>query len=129
MFRAAGRYLAQESYLTISPFTRGLLRALPASAARPIALRRARKIAERYLNGNVRRIGQFLLLEVPESVTIGTAPASIGCVYYEATLRELLRLLIGGIGAIDHVRCTGRGEGTCEWRADWRTFDRSASLD
>ena len=34
--------------------------------------------------------------------------------------------LIGSIGAVEHIRCSGRGEGTDEWRADWRSFDRSA---
>jgi hypothetical protein len=32
-----------------------------------------------------------------------------------------VRLLVGGTGAVEHVRCTSRGEGTCEWRAEWRS--------
>ena len=44
----------------------------------------------------------------------------------EAMLRELLKLMIGSVGSVDHVRCAGRGEGTCEWRADWKTFDATA---
>jgi hypothetical protein len=102
------------------------LRLLPSVVARPLALRRARKIATRYANGTVRRVGGYVLLDVPRSVTLNTAPSSIGCAYYEAMLRELLRLLIGGVGSVDHVRCAGRGEGTCEWRADWKTFEASA---
>jgi hypothetical protein len=129
VFRGAGRFLARESYKTISPVTRKLLRLLPAAMARPVAYKRAQKIAGRYLNGNVRRVSNFLHLEVPRSVTLGTAPGAIGCVYYESALRELLRFLIGSIGAVEHVRCSGRGEGTCEWRADWRTFDRTAGLE
>lgn len=127
VFRAAGRYLARESYSTISPVTRRLLRVLPSVLARPLALRRSRAIAQRYANGTVRRVGGYVLLEVPRSVTLNTAPASIGCAYYEAMLRELLRLLIGGVGSVDHVRCAGRGEGTCEWRADWKTFEASSA--
>jgi predicted hydrocarbon binding protein len=126
VFRAAGRYLARESYGTINPFTRGLLRFVPSVVARPLALRRVRAIAGRYANATVRRVGGYVLLEVPRSVTLNTAPASVGCAYYEAMLRELLRLLIGGVGSVDHVRCAGRGEGTCEWRADWKTFEASA---
>jgi predicted hydrocarbon binding protein len=129
VFRAAGQFIARESYHTISPVVRKLLRLLPAAMARPIAFKRAQKIVGRYLNGNVRRVSNFLHLEVPRSVTLGTAPGTIGCVYYEAALRELLRYLIGSIGAVEHVRCTGRGEGLCEWRADWRTFDRAAGLE
>jgi hypothetical protein len=129
VFRAAGRLLARQSYRTISPVTRKMMRLLPSAMARPLAFRHARKIAGRYLNGNVRRVGTFLLLDVPRSITLGTAPGSIGCTYYESSLRELLLLLIGSIGAVEHVRCNGRGEGTDEWRADWRSFDRTAGLD
>jgi predicted hydrocarbon binding protein len=53
-------------------------------------------------------------------VTIDSAKGSIGCAYYEAGLAELLRLLINGGGAVDHVRCVARGEGMCSWRAEWR---------
>lgn len=129
VLRAAGRYLARQSYRTISPVSRKMMRLLPSAMARPLAFRHARKIAGRYLNGNVRRVGTFLLLDVPRSITLGTAPGSIGCTYYESSLRELLLLLIGSIGAVEHVRCAGRGEGSCEWRADWRSFDRAAGLN
>jgi hypothetical protein len=121
VFRAAGRYLALESYTTISPITRKLLRLLPSIIARPWALRRSRRLAARYLNGTVRRVGGYVLLDVPRSVTLGAAPGSVGCAFYESALRELLRLLIGSIGSVDHIRCDARGEGTCEWRADWRS--------
>jgi predicted hydrocarbon binding protein len=120
VFRVAGQYLAREAYLTIPGFTRRMARVLPSLFARPIVLRRVRKIAERYLNASVRRVGGFIRLEVPNSVTLGTAPHSIGCAFYEASLRELLRLLVGNVGGIEHVQCKARGEGTCEWRAEWR---------
>ena len=126
VFRAAGEYLAREAYKTINPVTRKMIRLLPSILARPIALRRTRSIAARYANGAVRRVGGYVLLEVPRSVTLNTAPGSIGCAYYEAMLRELLGQLIGGVGSVDHVHCAGRGEGTCEWRADWKTFEASA---
>jgi len=128
VFRAAGRYMGRQSYKTISPVSRKMMRLLPSAVARPLAYRRAKKIASRYLNGNIRRVGSFLLLEVPRSITLNTAPGGAGCTYYEASLRELLLLLIGSIGAVEHVRCSARGEGTCEWRADWRSFDRTAGL-
>ena len=129
VFRAAGRYLARESYRTINPISRRLIRLLPSMIARPLALRRTRGIARRYLNGEVRREGGYVLLDVPKSVTLNTGPGITGCAYYEAMLRELLTLLVGGSGAtgsVDHVRCAGRSEGTCEWRADWKTFEASA---
>src|SRR6476660_1443691 len=111
VFRAAGRFMAKQSYRTISPVTRKMMRLLPSAMARPLAFRHAKKIAARYLNGNVRRVGSFLLFDVPRSITLGTAPGGIGCMYYEASLRELLLLLVGSIGGVEHVRCSGRGEG------------------
>ncbi|MBI1809484.1 MAG: hypothetical protein HYR75_06245 [Gemmatimonadetes bacterium] len=120
VFREAGRGLARQSYKTISPVTRKLMLLLPALLARPIALRHARRVCARYLAGSVRRVGSSIMLEVRESVTLDVAPRQAGCAYYEAALRELMQLLVGGVGAVDQVRCASRGEGTCEWRAEWR---------
>ena len=120
VFRSAGRYLANEAYLTISPFTRRMLRALPAVLARPIALGRARRLMRRYINARVTRRGSSLLLEVPSPVTLNSAPRDTGCAYYEAVFREMLRLLVGTASVVEHIRCASRGEGDCQWRAEWR---------
>ena len=120
VFREAGRFFARQVYGTLSPVTRKLLRSLPALFTRPIALRQARRVATRYLQGSVRRVGGTILLEVEESVTRDAAPKLGGCSYYESALRELIQLMVGGVGAVDHVRCATRGEGHCEWRAEWR---------
>jgi predicted hydrocarbon binding protein len=124
VFRSAGRHLAKEAYLTLSATARRTILILPSLLARPLALRHARRIAARYFDGTIRRVGNYLMLEVPESVTIDTAPRAAGCTYYEAGLRELLRLLVGGGATVEHVRCASRGEGQCEWRAEWRPVDR-----
>ena len=120
VFREAGRSLARQSYRTITPPVRKLTRVLPALLSRPIALRHVRRISARYLGGSIRRVGSTILLVVPRSVTLDTAPRQGGCAYYESALRELMQLLVGGVGAVEHVRCAGRGEGSCEWRAEWR---------
>jgi hypothetical protein len=120
VFRAAGRFLAGEAYQTISPVARRMMLTLPAMLARPIALRHARRIAARYFNGTVARVGASVVLEVRESVTLDTAPKSVGCSYYEAGLHELLKLLVNGGGSVEHVRCAARNEGACSWRAEWR---------
>ncbi len=120
VFASAGRILAQQSLETTSPVTRRVILVLPSLLARPLALREARRIASRYLNGRIRRVGSSLLLEIPDSVTVDSAPHESGCAYYESVLRELVRLLIGGSGAVEHVRCAARGESVCEWRVDWR---------
>lgn len=120
VFASAGRILAHQSLETASPITRQVISGLPSPLARPLALREARRVAQRYLNGNIRRVGGSLMLVVPVSVTADSAPKERGCAYYESVLRELVRLLVGGSGAVEHVRCVSRGDPLCEWRADWR---------
>ena len=124
VFRAAGRHLAREAYAAIPAPTRRGLGALPPFLSRTIALRWLRRIAKRYLNGSVHRVGSSVVLKVSASVTLDSAPQGAGCAYYEASLRELLRLLTGGGGSVTHVRCGSRGEGVCEWTAEWRSVER-----
>ncbi len=120
VFRAAGRYLAREAYQTISPISRRLLLVLPGVLTRPIALGNTRRLGDRFFNGRVSRVGSSIYLEVIRSVTSTAAPRSIGCAYYEAGLKELLRLMVNSVGGVEHVRCSARGEGACTWRAEWR---------
>jgi hypothetical protein len=120
VFRAAGRHLANEGYQTISPYLRQTLRQLPAMLARPLALRAARRLSRRYLDGRVTRVGASLLLEVESPVSLDSAPRAVGCTYYEAALRELMQLLTGAAGGVEHVRCASRGEGSDQWKAEWR---------
>jgi hypothetical protein len=120
VFMSAGRILARISFERASPVTRRVILGLPSLLARPLALRQARRIAARYLNGRIRRVGGSLLLEIPYSVTVDSAPKERGCAYYEAVLQELVRLLAGRTAAVEHVRCVARGEVVCEWRAEWR---------
>ncbi len=127
VFRAAGRYLATQTYQAIPAATRGVISTLPGLLARPIVLRQIQHIAERSFDGSVRRLGSFLLLEVPRSITVHSAPRGVGCAYYEAFLRELLRLFGAGGDAVDHVRCAGRGERSCEWKAEWGVATRAVA--
>ncbi len=120
VFREAGRKFARQVYGTISPLTRKLMRTLPALLTRPLALRHVRRVARRYMHGTARRMGGSIILDVSGSVTRDAAPKLGGCAYYESALRELIQLMVGGVGAVDHVRCASRGEGSCEWRAEWR---------
>lgn len=120
VFRAAGRHLAGESYRTINGFTRRVMLVLPSLLSRPIALRKTRRLAGRYFNGRISRVGAMVYLEIPHSVTQDAAARSTGCTYYEAGLKELLRLMVNSGGAVEHVRCESRGEGACQWRAEWK---------
>lgn len=120
IFRAAGKRLAAQMYQAIPGARRALVRFLPAFISRPLALAAARRVAKRYLNGSVSRVGGYVMLTVPESATANTGPKGVGCTFYESAFGEVMRLLVAGGGAIEHVRCTERNEGSCEWRAEWR---------
>jgi hypothetical protein len=120
VFREAGRHLAREAYRTIPVVTRKLVRLLPSLVARPAALRRANRIAKRYLNGSMRRVGSSIFLTVPEPVMLEPTMRSRGCAFYESVLRELLYLLVHASGAVEHTRCVSREDGECEWKAEWR---------
>lgn len=122
VFREAGRVLARQTYARITAPSRALIRSLPTMIARPIALGHVRRIGMRFLGGSLRRVGATILLEVPDSPTKDAAPRQAGCAFYESILRELMQLLVGGVGAVEHVRCASRGEKTCEWRAEWRSI-------
>lgn len=122
VFREAGRGLARLTYARVPAVTRKLVRGLPTMLARPMALRHVRNIGTRFLGGSVRRVGATILLDVPGAVTRDAAPRQAGCAFYESVLRELMQLLVGGVGAVEHVRCASRGEQTCEWRAEWRSI-------
>lgn len=121
VFREAGRGVARQTYARIGGTSRRLVRSLPALLARPLALGHVRRISGRILDGSVRRVGATVLLEVRESVTRDAGPRLSGCTFYESALRELMQSLAGSVGAVEHVRCASRGEGTCEWRAEWRS--------
>ncbi|MEO6446955.1 MAG: hypothetical protein ABIZ91_15630 [Gemmatimonadaceae bacterium] len=125
VFRAAGRHLACEAYQTVGGVARRMMLLLPSLLARPIALRHARRLSRRYLNGRISRVGASIYLDVDQSVTFGTAPRSIGCTYYESALKELLRLLVNSVGGVEHVRCVAKGEGACSWRAEWKPISSS----
>lgn len=120
VFREAGRGLARQTYARVSGGSRKLIRTLPGLLARSMALSQVRRIAKRHLDADVRRVGASILMSVRNSVTIDSAPKLAGCTFYESALRELMQLLVGGVGAVEHVRCGSRGEGDCEWRAEWR---------
>lgn len=119
VFRSAGRHVAVEAYRTINGITRRLMLTMPRLLRRPIALRRLDRVATRYLDASVSRVGAMVYLEAARSVTVDAAPRSAGCTYYEAALKELLRLMLNTEAKVEHVQCASRGEGNCQWRVEW----------
>lgn len=120
LFRRAGAILADDAYESIPLPTRRAIRHLPRFLSRPMALKQLNTIATKFLDGTLTRSGSFLSLSVPESVTANGSPGSGGCVFYEEALRELMKLLVTPSPHVEHVQCTKRGEGACEWRVEWR---------
>jgi hypothetical protein len=121
LYRSAGSILANDIYQSISPTKRGIIRVMPGFISRPMALKQLEQAAEKYFGGTMERMGSFLSLKVPESVTVNGSPKSAGCSFYEIAFRDLLKLLVDAGDQVEHVHCAGRGEGWCEWRAEWRT--------
>jgi hypothetical protein len=119
VFRAAGRYLAEQAYQRVPAATRRVVRSLPRLISRPIIVRQVRRAARRYFAGTVARAGAALVLEVPAPITALGGDLAAGCAYYETGFREFLRLLVGSEGVVEHVRCASRHEGKCQWRAEW----------
>lgn len=120
VFRAAGRHLARQAYGALPGATRAMARGLPALVSRPIALRGVRRVAERYFDGTVRRLGDSIILSVPAAVTADAAPGPAAAAFYEAGLRELLQQLTGHDAAVQLVKFAARDAGISEWRAEWR---------
>jgi hypothetical protein len=119
IFREAGRHLARASFATLSPLTRNILVSFPGLMTRPMALRRLRRLAERYLSASVRRVGSYVFLGVGDAVAAEGEDTDAGRVFYEAALREYVALLVGASGAVEQTRSGARGSGY-EWRAEWR---------
>jgi predicted hydrocarbon binding protein len=121
LFEKAGYILAEAVYESISPTMRGSIKLLPGFMSRPMALKQIRIASEKYFEGTLERTGSFLALKVADSVTVNGSPRSAGCAFYETAFRQLLKTLVDAGDQVDHVHCAQRGEGFCEWRAEWRS--------
>ena len=113
VFRAAGHLLGERAYAALPGPTRRVVHALPAPAARPLALRQLRRLARRYLGGTVRRDGAAVVLEVPAPFD-GPAAA-----YYEAVFGELLGRLVGApVARVERIAREDGALAGARWRAE-----------
>lgn len=119
LFRSAGSILANDIYNSMSPTTRQSVRILPKFVSRPMVLKHLAAISEKYFGGTLEKRGPLISLRVPESVTVNGSPESGGCIFYGEAFRELLKLLAGAPGQVDHIQCAQTGASVCEWRAEW----------
>lgn len=93
VFRAAGVSTARATYGRLSGIKRGLIRALPGWASRPLARRQARRILSRYCGVVARRSGPSLVLEPTRRAPLSAPGPEVADAYYGAALHELLALL------------------------------------
>ncbi|MEO5590082.1 MAG: hypothetical protein ABIS03_10890 [Gemmatimonadaceae bacterium] len=120
LFRSAGSILANDAYESIAAPTRSTINAMPGFVSRPLALKSLSGIVEKYFGGELHRNDSALTLNIADPVTLDGSKSN-GCVFYEEALRELIRLLVGTDVQVEHVKCVQRDDGSCEWRAEWRT--------
>jgi len=119
-FREAGRRWARAACDTLGTTMRGAATGMPSLIGRPIALRLLRRLAKRFMDGQIVRQGSTLLLDIAQPVSADAAPRAAGCGLYEAAFREALQLLANADGAVEHVMCRSRGDSHCQWRTEWR---------
>jgi hypothetical protein len=115
VFESAGTMLAREAVDTVSGLRRTAIRRLPSVVARPMALTTARRIAKRYLDARVERVGANVILAVRDPVTIeGSAIA--GFAFYAAAFATILEELTGMPTIVTRIDGADRGQ---RWKATW----------
>jgi hypothetical protein len=114
VFEAAGAWLAAEAVGTVTPVRRAAIRWLPGMIARPLALGAVRRLAARYLDGTVQRVGAAILLDVVDPVT-DEGQGTAGYAFYATAFGGVLDRLTGAPAVVTRVdAATG-----ARWRADW----------
>ena len=115
VFESAGSLLAREAVETVSPMTRTAIHRLPGMIARPMALTSVRRLAKRYLDARLERVGSTVILSVHDPVTIeGSAIA--GFAFYASAFSTMLEELTGVPAVVTRIDGSAPG---LQWRASW----------
>ena len=115
VFESAGSLLAREAVETVSPMTRTAIQRLPGMIARPMALASVRRLAKRYLDARLERVGSTVILSVHDPVTIeGSAIA--GFAFYASAFSTMLEELTGVPAVVTRIDGSAPG---LQWRASW----------
>ena len=115
VFESAGSLLAREAVETVSPMTRTAIHRLPGMIARPMALASVRRLAKRYLDARLERVGSTVILSVHDPVTIeGSAIA--GFAFYASAFSTMLEELTGVPAVVTRIDGSAPG---LQWRASW----------
>ena len=115
VFESAGSLLAREAVETVSPMRRTAIQRLPGMIARPMALTAVRRLARRYLDARLERVGSTVILSVHDPVTIeGSAIA--GFAFYASAFSTMLEELTGVPAVVTRIDGSAPG---LQWRASW----------
>lgn len=115
VFDSAGALLAKEAVDSVSVVRRSAIRRLPRVVSRPMALTSVRRLAKRYLDAQVERVGASVILVVRDPVTIeGSAVA--GFAFYASAFATMLEALTGMPAVVTRIDSAERGQ---RWQAAW----------
>jgi hypothetical protein len=115
VFDSAGSMLAHEAVHLVSGARRGAIRRLPGMLSRPLALSTVKRLAKRYLDAQVERVGSTVVLSVQDPVTIeGSAMA--GYAFYASAFATMLEALTGAPAVVTRIDGTEPG---LRWKATW----------
>jgi hypothetical protein len=115
VFDSAGSMLAHEAVQMVSAARRAAIRRLPSMLSRPLALSTVKRLARRYLDAQLERVGSTVVLAVHDPVTIeGSAVA--GYAFYASAFATMLEALTGSPAVVTRVDSTGPG---LRWKATW----------
>jgi hypothetical protein len=115
VFDSAGSMLAHEAVQLVSGARRAAIRRLPGMLSRPLALSTVKRLARRYLDAQLERVGSTVVLAVRDPVTIdGSAVA--GYAFYASAFATMLEALTGAPAVV--TRIDGNGPGL-RWKATW----------
>ncbi len=118
VYADAGRRAARHAVRERGAASRAVGAVTPGRLGRSARLRAASALARRWLLIEMHPVDGLLRAEATDSLPFAARDDGAGCRFYTAGLGELLRLVAGIEGAMDHEACRGRGDRRCVWRAE-----------
>jgi hypothetical protein len=117
VFAEAGRRAARRALQRLPGASRWLARYLPGPLGRSVGFRAARRAAYEVLDVRLARAHGAVTAGVAHTIAVQATADGAACGFFGAAVAELLRQLSEYEGGMTHVRCRGRGDERCEWRA------------
>jgi hypothetical protein len=115
VFESAGHLLARDAVSTVSGLRRSAIRALPGLIARPLALGAVKRLARKYLDAKVTRVGASLMMSVARPVML-EGSESAGFAYYASAWSAMLEQITGQPAVVTRVDASGDQQ---QWTATW----------